>query len=146
MEKVILKFEKLLNENVNYFPTIDQTILEEKKKKKWSKKEILAHLVDSAVHNLVRFTEINYAEKPYQRRTYSPDDLVDINKYQEMDIEELTQLWFVINKQLVRLIKTVNPEVLNYKIVFSEGDVDDLRFLMTDYVEHLEHHINQIKS
>jgi len=71
---------------------------------------------------------------------------VDINKYQEMDIEELTQLWFVINKQLVRLMKTVDPEALNYKIIFGDGVVDDLRFLMTDYVEHLEHHINQIKS
>ncbi len=146
MESVILKFEELLNENVKYFPTIDQNILEERKPKKWSKKEIIGHLVDSAVHNLVRFTEINYVDKPYQRRTYSPDDLVDINKYQEMDIEELTQLWFVINKQLVRLMKTVDPEALNYKIIFGDGVVDDLRFLMTDYVEHLEHHINQIKS
>jgi len=146
MESVILKFEKLLNENVNYFPTIDQNILEERKPKKWSKKEILGHLVDSAVHNLVRFTEINYVDKPYQRRTYDPDALVDINKYQTMDIEELTQLWFVINKQLVRLMKTVDPKALDYKIDFGDGSVADLRFLMTDYVEHLEHHINQIKS
>ncbi|WP_433830697.1 DinB family protein [Flavobacterium anhuiense] len=146
MESAILKFEELLNENVKYFPTIDQDVLEAKKPKKWSKKEILGHLVDSAVHNLVRFTEINYVDKPYKRRTYDPDALVDINKYQAIDIEELTQLWFVINKQLVRLMKTVDEKALNYEIDFGEGSPADLRFLMTDYVEHLEHHINQIKS
>ncbi|MRX69947.1 DinB superfamily protein [Flavobacterium resistens] len=146
MENAILKFEKLLRENVNYFPEISKNVLEEKKTGKWSKKEILGHLVDSAVHNLVRFTEINYAEKPYRHRPYNQIDLVNLNQYQEMDIDELIQLWFVLNNQIVKIMKSVNEEALNYKIVLSDESVIDLRFLMTDYVEHLEHHINQIKS
>lgn len=146
MEDVILKFEKLLKENVNYFPEISPNILEERKPGKWSKKEILGHLADSAVHNLVRFTEINYAEKPYKHRPYNQIDLVNLNQYQEMDIDELAQLWFVVNNQIARIMKFVTEEALNYKIVLSDESVIDLRFLMTDYVEHLEHHINQIKS
>ncbi|SNR92585.1 DinB family protein [Flavobacterium sp. ov086] len=146
MQDAILKFEKLLLENVNYIPTIDQNILEERKPGKWSKKEILGHLVDSAIHNQVRFTEINYVEKPYQHRPYSQIDLVNLNQYQTMDIEELTQLWFVLNKQIVRLMKSVDEKALDYEIVLSDGAVIDLKFLMTDYVEHLEHHINQIKA
>lgn len=146
MQNVILKFEKLLNENVNYFPTISQNILEERKSGKWSKKEILGHLVDSGIHNLVRFTEINYTEKPYHHRPYSQTDLVNLNQYQEMDIAELTQLWFSINKQIVRIMKSVDEKALDYKIVLSDESVIDLKFLMTDYVEHLEYHINQIKS
>ncbi|UPZ14539.1 hypothetical protein [Flavobacterium humidisoli] len=55
MESVILKFEQLLNENVNYIPTIQNEILDAKNPGKWSKKEVLGHLVDSAIHNLVRF-------------------------------------------------------------------------------------------
>jgi hypothetical protein len=145
MEDAILKFEKLLLENVNYFPTIRQDILEEKKSGKWSKKEILGHLTDSAIHNLVRFTEINYVEKPYQHRPYNQIDLVNLNQYQTMDIDELTQLWFVINKQILRIMKSVDNQVLDYKIVLSDGSIIDLNFLMTDYVTHLEHHINQIK-
>lgn len=146
MHDAILKFEKLLNENVNYFPTLNNEILEAKNPGKWSKKEILGHLVDSAIHNLVRFTEINYAEKPYQHRLYSQIDLVNLNDYQSMDITELTQLWFVINKQILRIIKSVDDKALSYEIVLSDKSVIDLKFLMTDYVEHLEHHINQIKS
>jgi len=146
MEDAILKFEKLLLENVHYFPTIRQDILEERKPGKWSKKEILGHLTDSAIHNLVRFTEINYVEKPYQHRPYNQIDLVNLNQYQTMDIDELTQLWFVINKQIIRIMKSVDNEALDYKIVLSDASVIDLNFLMTDYVAHLEHHINQIKS
>lgn len=146
MHDAILKFEKILSENFNYFPTLNNEILEVKNPGKWSKKEILGHLVDSAIHNLVRFTEINYVEKPYQHRPYSQIDLVNLNDYQSMDITELTQLWFVLNKQILRVIKSVDDKALSYKIVLSDKSVIDLKFLMTDYVEHLEHHINQIKS
>ncbi|KQB42372.1 DinB family protein [Flavobacterium aquidurense] len=146
MQTAILRFEKLLLENGTYFPTITQNILEERKPGKWSKKEILGHLTDSALHNLVRFTEINYLEKPYQHRPYNQIDLVNLNQYQEMDIQELTQLWFLLNKQIVKLMKSVDEKVLDYKIVLSDESVIDLKFLMTDYIEHLEHHINQIKS
>jgi len=139
MQNAILRFERLLNENVNYFPTISSEILEAKILGKWSKKEILGHLTDSAI------TEINYVEKPYQHRPYNQIDLVNLNQYQTMDIDELTQLWFVINKQIVRIMKSVDNEALDYKIVLSDGSIIDLKFLMTDYVTHLEHHINQIR-
>ncbi|CAA9202591.1 hypothetical protein FLA105534_04154 [Flavobacterium bizetiae] len=145
MQNAILKFEKLLNENVNFFPTISSEILEAKIPGKWSKKEILGHLTDSAIHNLVRFTEINYLEKPYHHRPYNQIDLVNLNQYQTMDIEELTQLWFLINKQIIKIMKSVDNEALDYKIVLSDESVIDLKFLMTDYVAHLEHHINQIR-
>jgi len=146
MQKAILKFEQLLDENSNYFSTIDPIILEERKPGKWSKKEILGHLVDSAVHNLIRFTEINYLEKPYRHRPYNQIDLVNLNQYQTKDIVELTELWLSLNKQIVRIMKAVDDKALEYKIVLSDESVIDLKFLMTDYVEHLEHHINQIRS
>jgi len=146
MQDAILKFEKILAENASYFPTIDSVILEERKPGKWSKKEILGHLVDSAVHNLVRFTEIHYLEKPYRHRPYNQIDLVNLNQYQTMDIKDLAQLWFSINSQIIRIMKSVNEKALDYKIILSDTSEIDLRFLMTDYVDHLEHHIRQIKN
>lgn len=146
MESTILKFEKILAENAPYFPTIDSSILEEKQSGKWSKKEILGHLVDSGIHNLVRFTEINYLEKPYHHRPYNQIDLVNLNKYQIIDIHDLTQLWLSINKQIVILMKFVDEKALDYKIILSDESVIDLRFLMNDYVDHLEHHIVQLRS
>lgn len=146
MEEAIFRFEELLDENASYFPTIAAVVLEEKKTGKWSKKEILGHLVDSAIHNLVRFTEINYIEKPYRHRPYNQIDLVNLNQYQIMDIHDLTELWLSINKQILRLMKSVDEKALDYKIILSDESVIDLRFLMTDYVDHLEHHIRQLRS
>jgi len=146
MQTIIDKFEKLLAENLEYFEITDISILEKKiSDKKWSKKEILGHLVDSSIHNLIRFTEINYVEKPYIYRTYNQNDLVKINQYQEINIEELVELWLSINKQILRLFKSVNDENLEYKILLNDNSTINLRYLMTDFVDHLEHHINQIK-
>lgn len=147
MQIAIDNFERLLAENLVYFRTTAISILEEKtSEEKWSKKEILGHLIDSSIHNLVRFTEINYAEKPYIYRTYNQNDLVKINQYQKMDIEELVQFWLSINKQILRLFKAASDEVLNYKIQINDNSIIDIKYLMTDYVAHLEHHIDQIKK
>ena len=43
-------------------------------------------------------------------------------------------------------MKSVDEAALDYKIVLSDQSVIDLKFLMTDYVDHLEHHINQLKA
>jgi hypothetical protein len=146
MQNTIFKFEQLINDNSINFRDIDNAVLEAKNPGKWSKKEILGHLVDSAVHNLVRFTEINYLEKPYYHRPYSQTDLVRLNQYQTMDINELSQLWLSLNKQIIRIFKNADEKTLDYQIILSDQSVIDLKFLMTDYVEHLEYHINQIKS
>ena len=37
---------------------------------KWSKQEILGHLVDSAINNLKRFTEIQFLPQPYTVISY----------------------------------------------------------------------------
>jgi hypothetical protein len=146
MQNAIFKFQQLLDENATYLPTIDSAIFEAKNPGKWSKKEILGHLVDSAIHNLVRFTEINYLEKPYHHRPYSQIDLVNLNQYQTMDSNELIQLWLSLNKQIVRIFKGVDEKALDYQIIMNDESVIDLKFLMTDYVEHLEYHILQIKA
>ncbi|TRX35765.1 DinB family protein [Flavobacterium sp. ZT3R18] len=146
MQNTIFKFQQLLDENATYLPTIDKTVLEAKNPDKWSKKEILGHLVDSAVHNLVRFTEINYLEKPYHHRPYSQNDLVNLNQYQTMDINELAQIWLLLNKQIIRVFKNADEKALDYQIIMNDESVIDLKFLMTDYVEHLEYHILQIKA
>ncbi|WP_425593380.1 DinB family protein [Aquimarina algiphila] len=111
---------------------------------KWSKKEILGHLIDSAIHNLQRFTEVQFEPKPYIVRKYNQNDLVKVNRYQECTIENIVELWSTLNKQIIFVIKNLSAEELNYKIDIEEDDLKTLDWLIVDYVEHIQHHSKQI--
>ena len=51
---------------------------------KWSKQEILGHLIDSAINNLKRFTEIQFLPQPYSVISYRQNELVTVNDYQNL--------------------------------------------------------------
>jgi|TARA_R110000737_G_scaffold264685_1_gene272514 hypothetical protein len=61
--------------------------------KKWSKKEILGHLIDSGINNLQRFTEIQFSDRPYVIRKYNQNELVIVNDYQNAEIKEILDFW-----------------------------------------------------
>lgn len=111
---------------------------------KWSKKEILGHLIDSAINNLQRFTEIQFESTPYKIRPYKQNELVKANDYQNSETIEIINFWKSINNRISYLFSIQTEETLKAKIVFNTGEVSDLKFLMEDYVNHLEHHLNQI--
>src|SRR6187399_13913 len=65
---------------------------------KWSKKEILGHLIDSAINNLKRFTEIQFLPQPYKVISYRQNELVAINHYQDLPLAHLLDFWKTINQ------------------------------------------------
>lgn len=145
MTETIKKLEQLLQTGTAYIATSLESDLTYKSiPEKWSKKEILGHLVDSGINNLQRFTEIQFSHKPYKVRKYNQDELVRVNDYQNSDMKEIVALWNSINNRILFLMKRQTEETLNYKIELEEGKISDLRFLMNDYVDHMEHHLNQI--
>lgn len=145
MTETINKLEQLLKSGLNYISQSSESQLTYRTSpEKWSKKEILGHLVDSGINNLQRFTEIQYENKPYKIKKYKQDELVRANNYQESKIEEITELWFAVNKRIISIMKNQTEITLNYEIEITQDERSDLRFLMIDYVDHLEHHLNQI--
>lgn len=113
---------------------------------KWSQKEILGHLIDSAINNLQRFTEIQFSEKPFQITRYNQDGLVKANAYQSTELNELFDLWLCLNERIATVMKAQTEETLAYQIISPDGENIDLKFLMEDYVVHLEHHLKQIMA
>ena len=111
---------------------------------KWSKQEILGHLIDSAINNLKRFTEIQFLPQPYTVIRYQQDDLVVVNSYQKLPLENLLQLWSSLNKQVVSVVENIPSEKLIYTVIIPNGESRDLAFLIIDYVDHLEHHLKQV--
>jgi hypothetical protein len=145
MKPTIEKLNTLLIQGEKYFTSANEDFLRQPYTAgKWSRKQILGHLIDSAVNNLTRFTEIGYQPQPYLYREYNQAELVKTNNYQEIDTADLLQLWLSLNKQIVRVIASANEERLNLAIKFTDGSISDLRYIMHDYPEHMEHHIKQI--
>ncbi len=52
--------------------------------------------------------------------------------------------WSSINTRILSIMQQQTEKTLSYQIELEEGVFSDLRFLMLDYVEHLEHHLEQI--
>ena len=145
MTPAVEKLQFLLDQGEKYFTETNEDFLRKPYATgKWSRKQILGHLIDSAINNLTRFTEIGYQPQPYIYREYNQGELVKINNYNEMPTDELLHLWLSLNKQIVRVMGSVTEERLNLKIQFTDGAMSDLRYIMHDYPEHMEHHINQI--
>ncbi len=145
MEETTTKLERLLKETQDFLLTCAPEKLNAKpSENKWSKKEILGHLVDSAINNLQRFTEIQYETKPYRVRKYNQDALVKANHYQNADVQEILTFWLAINKRILLIMHGQTEETLHYEILLDQEKKSDLRFLMEDYVHHMEHHLQQI--
>ncbi|MDN3677097.1 DinB family protein [Flavobacterium paronense] len=112
----------------------------------WSKKEILGHLVDSAINNLQRFTEIQHAAEPYRIRPYNQDELVKANCYQHKNTQDLITLLIALNRHIIYLVKNQTAVTLKYPIVLPNKTVTDLAFVIEDYFVHFYHHLNQITN
>jgi len=112
---------------------------------KWSKKEVLGHLIDSASNNLRRFICGQYETTP-SKIVYDQDFWVIANSYQHTKKEDVIQLWVLVNKQICSVL-TQMP-VSNYGKVSDtskpEIKLHSLQWLAEDYVRHLKHHLNQI--
>lgn len=113
---------------------------------KWSKQEILGHLIDSAVNNLKRFTDAQFLPQPYQVLRYAQDDVVKANNYQQLSLSHLLQLWCALNQQIVYVLSAIPGEKLAYTIITPSGESKTLEWLAIDYVAHLEHHLMQVEG
>jgi hypothetical protein len=127
-------------------PSILTQISEEKMSEKpspnkWSKKEIIGHLIDSATNNHQRFVRGQFEAIPEIR--YDQNRWNEYNFYQQIDCKQLISFWTIYNRQLVEIIKRIPSE--NLKKQINVGDnLLTLEFLINDYVEHLEHHLKQV--
>jgi subtilase family serine protease len=113
---------------------------------KWSKQEILGHLIDSAINNLKRFTEIQFLPQPYKVISYRQNELVVTNHYQDLPLAHLLDLWKVLNQQISYVVQNIPSEKLDYPVdpQYENGEMKSLGWIICDYVAHLEHHLRQI--
>lgn len=109
---------------------------------KWSRKQILGHLIDSAANNHQRFIRLQTTAE-LRFPGYEQNDWVRLNHYASRPWRELVTLWAAYNRHLADVMEQIAPEALGH--IWDKGDARyDLGFVATDYVVHLRHHVEQI--
>jgi hypothetical protein len=111
---------------------------------KWSKKEVLGHLIDSAQNNLRRFVVGQYDTA--DKIIYDQDFWVTANGYQQMNQQEIILLWKLINERICAIL--LNMPLQNYGREVNTGkdavQLRTLEWLADDYVKHMKHRLNQV--
>jgi len=110
---------------------------------KWSKKEILGHLIDSAANNHQRFVRLQLTSR-LDLPGYDGDEWVRLQRYQDRSWCEIIDLWQMYNLQLAGVIRLVDPKALRNVWHTPDGKDLDLEFIIRDYVVHMRHHLDQI--
>ena len=120
---------------------------------RWSPREIVGHLVDSASNNHQRFVRAAFQDD-LVFAGYAQDEWVRVQRYQEESWSELVTLWASFNRHLAHVMAAL-PESVRLRhrarhnaqeVAFRPPAAGDatLDYFMRDYVAHLQHHLRQI--
>ena len=110
---------------------------------KWSAKEELGHLIDSAANNHIRFVR-GAIEAEFRGPGYSQNDWVRLHGYSNMQWETIINLWFQYNTLLVELVNRIPEDRLEAMCFIGTSPAVTLRFVIEDYILHMQHHIDQL--
>jgi hypothetical protein len=123
--------------------TITETLASEPRAAgKWSRKEIIGHLIDSASNNHQRFVR-GAQQRGLHLPGYDQEWCVTMQRPNEISWTLLLSLWSSYNRYLAHVIASLPADAASHAIRIGDGAPVDLLWVATDYVEHLKHHVNQ---
>lgn len=110
---------------------------------RWSKKEVLGHLIDSAANNHQRFVRGQFA--PHSDMPgYEQERWVEAQQYAAEPWADLVNLWLLLNRHLLHVVRAVPATALANTISIGGREPVTLGFVIDDYLGHLQHHLEQI--
>ncbi|HSB72288.1 MAG TPA: DinB family protein [Candidatus Methylomirabilis sp.] len=110
---------------------------------KWTKKEILGHLIDSAANNHQRFARAQFVS-PFIWPGYDQQSWVSLHRYRDRPWAELVDLWVGLNRHVAQVIEGVPAEKLQTPCTIGDDRPVSLEWCIRDYLRHLNHHLAQI--
>ena len=110
---------------------------------KWSKKEILGHLIDSASNNHQRFVRAQLSSE-IRLPEYEQERWVRTQSYQTESWENIVELWKSFNLHLLHVAAKIPVDKINSLCFIGESEPVTLEFLFSGYVQHMKHHLQQI--
>jgi DinB superfamily len=121
---------------------------------KWSAKQIIGHLIDSAANNHRRFVLAQFTDH-LAFESYAQSDWVRVQHYEDEAWAQLVALWQHYNLHLLHVMAHTPAEKAQMPCTqhtldriawqtVSRSEPVTLEYLMRDYVGHLKHHLRQI--
>lgn len=110
---------------------------------KWSPKQIVGHLIDSAANNHQRFVRAQETP-PLEFPTYAQDHWVDCQHYNDRGWDDLTGFWLAYNRHLAHIIRLIPETRRTCSCRLGADPPVTLGFLAQDYLVHLKHHLEQL--
>jgi hypothetical protein len=112
----------------------------------WCAREVLGHLIDSACNNHRRFI-VGQSTGTAQFDGYVQDVWVSFQRYREIPWDNLVALWSAYNRHLAHVMSCTTAEGAARSALSPDGSRHvTVGFLMDDYVKHLRHHLEQLRS
>jgi hypothetical protein len=111
---------------------------------KWSAKQLIGHLTDSAINNLGRIVRMQIASG-LKLQGYDQEEWVPLQHYAEREWSKVLEVWAVLNGQVAWAVAHVDKAKLGDKAEV-EGAELTLGFLIEDYIAHMEHHLRAMRG
>ncbi|MCX6629637.1 MAG: DinB family protein [Candidatus Solibacter sp.] len=110
---------------------------------RWSKKEILGHLIDSAANNHQRFVRAQSAGR-LEFPGYEQEFWVATQSYATESWADLVNLWLLLNRHLLHVVKAMPGAMWSHECVIGGRPAVTLEALIIDYLRHLDQHLAQL--
>ena len=111
----------------------------------WSPKEVLGHLIDSAANNQQRFVRAQEKDA-LSLPGYEQNHWVRSQGYNDADWPHLVALWTHLNLHLADVIARIPIDRYSVPCTIGESAPVTLEFVIVDYLNHLKHHMPQIRE
>ncbi len=111
---------------------------------KWSRKEVLGHLIDSAGNNHQRFVRALLAGE-LSFPAYMQTDWVRVQGYDDEEWQRIVDLWAALNRHIAHLVSRIPADKLQTQCRIGDGAPVTLEALIADYIRHVEHHLEQLR-
>lgn len=112
---------------------------------RWSIAEVIGHLVDSANNNHQRFVRAQFCDKLIFPK-YEQNQWVSAVGYVGADWKRLVELWYYYNLQIADIIRKIDDGSLETSCEITPYEPCTLGFLVSDYLDHLKHHLTILEQ
>jgi RimJ/RimL family protein N-acetyltransferase len=111
----------------------------------WTSKQLLGHLIDSALNNHQRIVRAQIthhldADSVLRVQGYEQEAWVLAGGYANRDWSDLVDMWVAINRQLVHTLRHFNPTAMHVPLSVNGSEPQPISTAL-DYLDHLRMHL-----